>query len=420
MRASWVVAVSALPALCALASCGKTIDSIGSNGVADGHLNRVTGPATYQNPFKELGKTDAEIAVKLADTFQKLFYGDPNTQAIYVPMGTDQAYILDTLHGDKRTEGIGLAMMICIQLDKRAEFDRLWTYADTQMKHKDPPRRGYFESRCDTLTATTMACDDPYGEQQMVTALIFAHFRWGSTTGPVDYETGALALLDVMRHKEDENGGIVDGITNTFDSTTALPYHLPVQASPVVGRPSIVMPAYYDLWAQATGDPFWTSAAVAARSYWAKSAHPMTGLMPVRATLSDGKPDSYWDMFDSEAYRAHVNMALDWAWAKGEKDAWEVTEANNLLAFFTGKGMATYGSAYSIDGTEVIDSLRDFALIAVNGTTAMVATNVGKDAYVNAVWEMSTQTGLARYYSGILHLTALLILSGQYIVWGGG
>ena len=79
-----------------------------------------------------------------------------------------------------------------------------------------------------------MPCDDPYGEQQMVTALIFAHDRWGSTTGPVNYEAGAVALLDVMRHKEDENGGIVDGITNTFDSTTALPYHLPVHG--VAGR----------------------------------------------------------------------------------------------------------------------------------------------------------------------------------------
>jgi len=408
--------VSALPALCALASCGKTTDSVGYNGVGGVRLNKVTGPTTYPTPFKGLSKTDTEIATKIADTFQKLFYGDPNLQAIYVPMGTEQAYIQDTLHGDVRTEGIGLAMMICIQLDKRAEFDRLWTYADTQMKQKDPPRRGYFESSCDTLLATTTPCDDPYGEQQMVTALIFANDRWGSGTGPVNYEAGAVALLEVMRHKEDENGGIVDSITNTFDATTALPYHLPVLASPVVGRPSIVMPAYYDLWAQATGDPFWTRAAAAARSYWKKSAHPMTGLMPVRATF-DGEPDAYWDMFDSEAYRAHVNMALDWAWAKGEKDDWEVEEAKNLLAFFTSKGRETYGSAYSLDGTEVIDSLRDLALIAVNGTTAMVAGGAGSDFYLNAVWDMSTQTGLARYYSGILHLTALLILSGQYRVW---
>ena len=101
--------------------------------------------------------------------------------------------------------------------------------------------------------------------------------------------------------------------------------------------------------------------------------------MPVRATLSDGTPDAYWDMFDSEAYRAHVNMALDWAWAKGAKDDWEVEEAKLLLAFFTEKGPnATYGSAYSLDGTQVLDSLRDFALIAVNGTTAMVAGTAGR------------------------------------------
>ena len=410
--------MSALPALCALRVVRQD-RRFGRlqrrrRGV---HLNPVTGPATYPNPFKDLGKTDAEVAVKIADTFQKLFYGDPNLQAIYVPMGTDQAYIQDTLHGDVRTEGIGLAMMICIQLDKRAEFDRLWTYADTQMKQTDPPRRGYFESSCDTLLATTVPCDDPYGEQQMVTALIFAHDRWGSTTGPVNYEAGAVALLDVMRHKEDENGGVVAGITNTFDSTTALPYHLPELASPVVGRPSIVMPAYYDLWAQATGDPFWTRAADRRAQLLAEVGAPETGLMPVRATF-DGEPDAYWDMFDSEAYRAHVNMALDWAWAKGKRTTGRSTEAKKLLAFFTMKGpMATYGSAYSLDGTEVIDSLRDFALIAVNGTTAMVAGTAGGDAYLNAVWDMSTPTGPARYYSGILYLTALLILSGQYLVW---
>ena len=57
-----------------------------------------------------------------------------------------------------------------------------------------------------------------------------------------------------MRHKEDENGGkIVDGITNTFDPTTALPYDLPVVAPACASRPSIVMPAYYDLWARGDG-----------------------------------------------------------------------------------------------------------------------------------------------------------------------
>jgi oligosaccharide reducing-end xylanase len=182
-----------------------------------------------------------------------------------------------------------------------------------------------------------------------------------------------------------------------------------------VGRPSIVMPAYYDLWAQATGDPFWTRAAAAGRDYWKRTVHPTTGLMPLRANF-DGTPYANWENYGSECYRAQVNMALDWAWAKGAKDAWEADEADHLLQFFTSKGMNAYGSAYSLDGSTVVDPLRDAALIAVNGVTGMVApTDRGR--YVSAVWDMGTPTGQARYYSGVLYLTSLLILSGQYRVW---
>jgi oligosaccharide reducing-end xylanase len=284
-----------------------------------------------------------------------------------------------------------------------------------QMKHKDGPQRGYFQSSCDGAAMTTMACDDPYGESQMLTALIFAHDRWGSVT-TLDYEMGAVELLTVMRHKQDENGGIVvEGVIDTFDPKAALPFHLPQLAHAGISRPSIVMPAYYDLWAEATGDPFWTRAARAARDYWKRTAHPETGLTPIRASF-DGEPVMLWEDFRSESYRAQINMALDWAWTKGEKDEWLVDEANDLLDFFTTKG-PLYGGGYSLDGTEAVDPMRDWALVVANGVSGMVASTAGKDGYLNAVFEMSTPTGPARYYSGILQMTALLILSGQYRVW---
>jgi oligosaccharide reducing-end xylanase len=399
--------------LFALASCYRTSDSVGYNAMGGVHLRPVTGPASYPNPFKDLGKTDTEVATKIANTFNQLFYGDPQSQAIYFPSG-DQASINDILHGDIRTEGIGLGMMICVQLDKRAEFDRLWAFANAQMKQTTGPRRGYFESSCDASSTTTAPCVDPYGEAQLVTALIFAHDRWGSTT-TANYEAGAIDLLTVMLHKQDENGGIVDSVTNTFDTTTALPFDVPTTASAGIGRPSIVMPAYYDLWAQATADPFWTRAAASARDYWKKVAHATTGLMPVRATFA-GEPVFGWDTFQSEVYRAQVNMALDWAWAKSEPDPWVVDEANLLLKFFSMKGIDSYGTSYKLDGM-LVDGTRDQALIAVNGVTAMVSINLDRAAYVNALWDMFTPIGPARYYSGILELTALLILSGQYRVW---
>lgn len=402
--------VGAAGALLALASCTTTVDSVGYNGPGGVHLQPLKRLSAYPNPFHdELGKSDADIQSKIVATFTQLFYGNAD-QMIYYPTTPDQAYIQDVLHGDIRTEGIGLAMMITVELDKRMEFDRLWTYALTQMKQKDPPRAGYFQSSCDIVNSTE-PCDDPYGEAQMVTALIFAHDRWTSTSGPVNYEAGAVDLLDVMRHKEDQNGGVVGGITDTFDSSTALPFSVPeiMSASAQVGRPSIVMPAYYDLWAQATGDPFWTRAAVAARAYWQRSANASTGLMPVRARF-DGTPEAYYDRFAPEAYRAQINMTLDHIWS-GTND-WVVDESNKLLLFF----FPGIGMSYNLDGSAPMGP-RDPALVVVTGVSAMIAMDTSRMQFMSAVWDLVLPTGMARYYSGILDLTALLIMSGQYRIW---
>ena len=417
--ASGVGTASAVLALVlACAACGSTTDSLGYNGPGGIHLRPLTKPATYPNPFQVLGRTDAEIANKLATWFTSLFHPDPtmqDTRAIYFLVAPDQAQIQDILHGKEvRTEGIGLAMMICVQMDKREEFDRLWTFASTQLEEKAAPSRGYFDSHCDTLMSMTEPCQDPYGAQQMTMALIFAHDRWGSTT-TIDYETEAVELLTVMRHKQDENGGIVGGVTDTFDAAAALPYDVPTdeRAAAHWGRPSIVMPAYYDLWAEATADPFWTRAAIAARSYWQRTVHPTTGLVPVRATFG-GDRVPYWDSYLAEAYRAQISMALDQIWTKGVQ--WEIDEAKKLLDFFRGKGISTYGATYTFDGT-VIDSSRDNGLIAVNGVTAMVGSPVDAASFVTQAWDLGVPTGIPRYYSGILGLTSLLILSGQYQVW---
>jgi oligosaccharide reducing-end xylanase len=410
------LAVLALVFAAGLAGCDGTADSIGYDQKSGGHLAPLAKPATYPNLFKELGHSDVEIANKIAAWFAQLFHGDAGSQSIYFPVGTDQANIQDILHNKEiRTEGMGLGMMVAVQLDKREEFDRLWTYAATVLERENGAGRGYFQSHCDTPT-TTEPCDDPYGEQQMVTALIFAHDRWGSTT-TIDYETEALELLNVLRHKEDENGGVVDGVTNTFDVSTALPYTVPrdVEAAQQFGRPSIVMPAYYDLWAQATGDPFWTRAATASRGYWKRTATPTTGLMPVRATFA-GEPVAPWDNFLAEAYRAQINMALDHIWTTGVPDDWEVTEANLLLSFFTGKGIDNYNATYTLDGV-ALDMARDNALVACNGVTAMIATKLDRASYVNEVWALPPPVGTSRYYSGILGLTSLLMLSGQYVIW---
>ncbi|XXT15949.1 glycosyl hydrolase family 8 [Sorangium sp. So ce429] len=406
--------------LCALPACGTTVDWLGDDRPNSDELNPLSGPETYPNALRDvLGKTDEEIATKIEERFNQLFYGDPWNEAIYYPAGTEQSYVWDTLHSDVRTEGMGFAMIITVQLDKRDEFDRLWRYAKDVLEHESGPNRGYLQSVCDSPAAPSgkVFCIDPFGQQQVAMALLFAHGRWGSRTGSIDYGSDALALLEVMRHKEEENGGVVSGVTNTFDAETKLVFDVPHVAAADTTRPSIEMPAYYELWAQATGDPFWSEAAASARAYWQQVAHPRTGLMPVRARF-DGTPVPGSDYFGSEAYRTPLNMALDHVWFG--VDAWQVEEADRLLAFFSEQGIDKYGGNYALDGAPPQPPLpysRAAALILMNGVTGLVAETEDRAAYIEAAWTLEPTTGMPRYYSGLLHVLSLLTLSGQFRVY---
>ncbi len=396
-------------------ACGATTDSLGYNNTESKTLLPLTPPASYPNPFRDLlGQTDAAISAKLNNAFNTIFHGSPS-YAIYIPVGTDQAYIEDTYHDNEiRTEGIGLGMMVCVEFNKQDEFDKLWRYAREVVQNQSGADAGYFPSFCDTASGTTTtSCLDPYGFEQFVTALIFANDRWGST-GAIDYATDALALFHTLRHKEDDNAGVVDGVTNMFDAATNLPLDVPNVSAAGVTRPSVVMPGYYALWAEAVADPLWTAAAERGRTFLQSDANATTGFVPVRAAL-DGTPLAGWASFQSECYRAQINVAIDQIWSGGA--AWNVTESNQLLAFFSGQGINAYGRSFSLDGTTVLDAQHDPSLVAANGVSAVASTNTDRTSYVNAVWNMDFPTGDGRYYSGILQMVALLILSGQFQVY---
>ncbi|WP_437721150.1 glycosyl hydrolase family 8 [Sorangium sp. So ce861] len=414
-RAASGIACGSL-ALCALPACGDTVDWLGYDRMDSDELRPLTGPQDYPNALSDvLGKSDEEIASKIEATFQQLFYGDKFNEAIFYTdaYDADRAYIWDTLHGQVRTEGMGFGMMITVQLDKQDEFDRLWRYAKEWHEHTSGPKQGYFVSFCDVpWSEKPVFCSDPFGLQQLAMALLFAHGRWGSDTGTIDYGAEAIALLEVMQHKETLNGGVDDGVTNIFDPETKLVFDVPNVEAADTTRPSVEMPAYYELWAQATGDPFWSEAAESAREHWRRTAHPITGLIPVRAHF-DGTPVTGSANFDSESYRTLLNLALDQIWFGA--DPWQVEEANRLLAFFSRQGIDWYGGAYTLDG--VLIEARDPALVVTNGVVGLVATAADRAEYIEAAWAAEPATGLPRYYPGLLHLLSLITLSGQFRVY---
>ena len=97
----------------------------------------------YRNIFKEYGYPEEEIQKRVEDTFNTIFYGNDD-ERFYHEAGDDMGYMEDTGNHDVRTEGMSYGMMVCVQLDKKAEFDRLWKWVRTYMYIEDGPDKKLF------------------------------------------------------------------------------------------------------------------------------------------------------------------------------------------------------------------------------------------------------------------------------------
>ncbi len=104
----------------------------------------------YRDLFAEQGHTPEETHAKIEKAFQQLFHGDGQEERVYFETGANEngtlAYVTDWANNDARTEGMSYGMMICVELNKKREFDALWNWAHTYMLVTDPknPSVGYF------------------------------------------------------------------------------------------------------------------------------------------------------------------------------------------------------------------------------------------------------------------------------------
>lgn len=369
----------------------------------------------YRNLFQEyLSKSDAEVRDKLEAAWQQLFYGSEDFERVYYPVGEDMAYVEDIGNGDVRTEGMSYGMMIAVQLDKQAEFDRLWKWAKTYMYQSDGPYKGYFAWHCSTdgeKLASNPASD---GEEWFVMALLFASARWGNSEGIFDYQAQAQEILDTMLYKNDEDNGIA---TNMFDPQTRQVVFVPSGRNSTFTDPSYHLPAYYELWARwATQDnQFWAEAAQVSREFFKATANPQTGLMPDYANF-DGTPrgsDDHAD-FRFDAWRTLSNVAVDYAWFAG--DPWEVEQSNRVLDFLSSQGMDSYPNQYSLDG-EQLSADHSAGLVAMAAVAALAADPEKGLPFVQALWDTKIPSGQWRYYDGMLYVLALLHVSGNFRIY---
>ncbi len=364
----------------------------------------------YRNLFRDaLKKDDKAIQQKIDVAWQQLFYGNDQSERVYYPVGDDMAYILDVGNNDVRSEGMSYGMMISVQLDKKAEFDRLWKWAKTYMQHTEGQFQTYFAWHCrinGEKIDTNPASD---GEVWITTALLFAAARWGNGTGLLNYRAEAQAILDAMLHAEKRN----PLASNTFNAKNKQVVFVAMSGEDDYTDPSYHLPHYYELWAVAADkdNDFWREAAQASRAFFKTAAHPTTGLMPDYANF-DGTPYLHpnHQNFRFDAWRAGANIAVDYVWFG--KDPWAVEQSNRLLAFFDKQG-DNYVNQFELDG-KPLSSDHSIGLIAMNAIVALAADNGLAPKFVQALWDAPIPSGQWRYYDGMLYLMALLHVSGKF------
>ena len=271
---------------------------------------------TYRNVFAEAGYDKETIEKRKNEIFHTLFYG-AESERIYHPVGDDMAYIEDTGNHDARTEGMSYGMMMCVQMDRKEEFDRLWKWAKTYMYLEEGENAGYFAWSVQPDGTKNSFGAAPDGEEFFAMALFFAAHRWGDGEGIFNYSREAKELLHTCIHKG-ENG---EGGRAMWDASN----HLIRFITDVdFSDPSYHLPHFYELfalWAKEEDRAFFKEAAEASRNYLKRACHPVTGLSAEYAEF-DGTPYQpvldQWggrhDWYYSDAYRTIANIALDYEW----------------------------------------------------------------------------------------------------------
>lgn len=370
---------------------------------------------TYTNYLAKFGIDDAKAKARVEEIFNTIFYGSDD-EKFFHKTDDGMGYMEDTGNHDARTEGMSYGMMMCVQLDKKDEFDRLWKWSKKYMYMDEGWSKDYFAWSCGTDGTKYSMGAAPDGEEFFAMSLILAGNRWGNGEGILNYHEEARKLLHNMIRKG-SNG--LPGFPMFNNDNHYIKFIDSVEFS----DPSYHLPHFYELYAEYAMDEdkeFFREAAKASREYWKKCCHKDTGLSAEYAEY-DGTPhvgdhekyNGRHDWFYSDAYRTILNIAVDAVWF-GLTD-WAKEEGSKYLDFFNAKlEEGTWDNIYEIDG-RMLDQkvLHPVAIIATTATAYILSPEKG-EKWLKKFLETPLRTGDRRYYDNCLYFFSYMILSGNY------
>ena len=370
-------------------------------------------PAQYPNFFEEIGVSREQAAKKIRDCFETIFF-DPE-EKFYHDVGDDCGCMEDTGNHDARTEGMSYGMMMCVQMDQKDLFDRLWRFSRRYMYQPAGKYQGYFAWSVSLEGRHNAEGPAPDGEEYFAMALLMADARWGSGEGVLDYAGEARAILRRCVHQHE----MVPGGDAMWDGEN---HYIRFVPEARYTDPSYHLPHFYALFAEKADEadrPFWRQAEAASRRYIALSAHPETGMSPEYAEY-DGSPRLMFNKpyaYYSDAYRVAMNIALDHVWF-GEKRALSDI-ATRLQNFFYAHCPAGDYLSYDLDGAPHQEpAMHPVAIDAVLAAASVASHSPHRLHYLRRFWDMPLRRGKRRYYDNCLYFFCLLMLGGEYKIYG--
>lgn len=378
----------------------------------------------YRNVFAEMGKSEAEIQAKLENAVKEFFFGEDR---VYFEAGEGMGYMEDTGNHDARTEGMSYGMMMCVQMNMKEEFDRIWKWVKTYMYMEEGYNEGYFAWSCQINGTKNANGPAPDGEEFFAMALFFASHRWGDGEGMLNYSHEAREILRACLHKG-QNGRVGTPMWNLENKQ--------ILFVPGVDYtdPSYHLPHFYELfaqWAYEEDRPFWAEAAKVSREYLVKACHPVTGMNSEYAEF-DGSPMDRpipWskerhNWFFSDSYRTVANIGLDYEWCG--QDVGQRVAAERLQYTLGVVNKENPYVIYEVDGTRIEEEARHpvglmattaQGALAIEGPITLDSSDpVAAQAaqWVERLWNEPLRKGDRRYYDNCLYIFALLALSGNY------
>jgi endo-1,4-beta-D-glucanase Y len=283
------------------------------------------------------------------------------------------------------SEGIAYGMLATLYMGDQVVFDGLWTYAKA---HLDANGLMNWHITSGGTTAGDGAGSAADADLDMAWALLGAAQQWGSATYLADGKT----LIDKIYTYEIAADGMLkpgDGWGNTMET-----------------YPDYFSPAYFRLFGQVSGNPYWTTTIMDRNYEILKNSEGAQGLVPDKTTRTYQPPTGTYYAYD--ACRTPWRIAMDYCF-NGEARA--KSYLDKVGAFFNGVGAANIVDGYELNGT-ARGNVHNMAFIGPAGVAGMAGfPKLLDDAFTFGV----SGGGDASYFPQSLRVLTMQMMSGNFI-----